>query len=115
MSQTLFVALAGLPDDTLDQLNQVGWFLPILALILPVSLLLVVVIGKPSYFVLFVLQAAGLYFGFQTIIARLRRNGFTNFQVGVALAPLYLVGCFITNLLVLVGYGLIQKFIPRVG
>jgi len=110
VSQPLFVALAGLPDDTLDQLNQVGWFLPFFALILPVSLLLLLAIGKPAYFVLFGLQTAALYFGFRAIVSHLRHNGFTSFQVSIALAPLYLVGCFITNILALIGFGLIHKF-----
>jgi len=110
VSQTLFVAFAGLPDDTLDQLNQVGWFLPFFALILPVSLLLVIVLGKPAYFILFALQVAALHFGFQAAIARMRRHGFTSFQVSVALAPLYLVGCFITNIFALIGFGLIHRF-----
>ncbi|MDR3406185.1 MAG: hypothetical protein P4L99_27120 [Chthoniobacter sp.] len=115
MSQTLFVALAGLPDDTLDQLNQVGWFLPFFALVLPISLILVVALGKPAYCVLFALQATALYFGFRVTTARLRRHGFTSFQVSVALAPLYLVGCFITNIFALIGFSLIQRFIPPLG
>jgi hypothetical protein len=115
VSPALFLAFAGLPDEMLDQLNEVGWFLPFLALILPVSLILLLALGKPVYIFLFALQGGALYYGSRAFGRHLRRSHFTSMQVKMALGPIYLLGCFVTNLFVILGYDLIHRLIAPDG
>ena len=115
MDPTLFLALAGLSQDTLDQLNQVGWFLPFLILVLPVSLVLFLAVSSPAYLVLFGLQAAAIYYGLRALMAHLRRSGFTSFQIKIMLGPLYLIACFVTNLLALLGMETDPLGVPDLG
>ena len=109
MDQTLFLAFAGLSRGTMDHLNLVGWFLPFLILILPVSLILFFVAGTPAYLVLLGLQAAAMYYGLRTLAAPPRRSGFSNAHVKLMLGPFYLIACFITNILTLIGVELIHR------
>ena len=110
MSQTLLLAFGGLSGETTDLLDQVGWFLPFLALILPVSLILFFAIGTFAYFALLGVQGSSLYFGLRAVVAHLRRRGFSRGQVKLMFGPIYLVACFITNILALVAVNLIRKW-----
>ena len=94
----------------MDQLNQVGWFLPFLILVLPVSLVLFLAVSTPAYFVLLGLQGSAIYYGLRALATHLRRSGFTNFQVKMMLGPFYLIACFVTNLFALLGVKLIHRF-----
>src|ERR1700678_4344224 len=95
------LAVAGLSDEVLEQVDQVGWFLPFLALIIPVSILLFFAVPKALYAVLVAAQIAGLVFGLHAVLAHLRRTGFTSFQLKIMLGPLYLITCFATNIVAL--------------
>jgi len=109
VDQTLFLAFAGLSDETMDQLNHVGWFLPFFLIVLPVSLILFLAVGNPSSFVLLGLQAAAIYYGLRALSTHLRRSSFSSFQITMMLGPLYLVACFVTNIFALLGFELIHK------
>ena len=106
----LLLAVAERSDEIVDQVNQVGWFLPFLLLIVPVSIVLFFVLGKALYALLLAAQIAGLALALRAIVAHLRRTGFTSFQVKIMLGPLYLVVCFATNIVVLLVFGIIRKF-----
>jgi len=104
------LAFAGLSDNALDQLNSIGWFLPFFALVIPVALVLFVIFGNVSYLLLSLAQAATIIFALRHLHSHLRRQGFSSYQVRITLAPCYLVACFTTNIVALIGVGIIRKF-----
>jgi len=89
MGSPPLLAFAGLSAETLDQLNQVGWFLPFFSLVLPVSLILFLALSQPIYFVLLCVQGTALYLGLRAFVTHLRRHGFTSFQVKIMMGPMY--------------------------
>jgi hypothetical protein len=103
------IAVAGLPREFLDLLNQVGWFLPFLALIMPVSLILFLAIPKLSYLLLLAIQAAALYYSLRALALHLRRSRFATIQIRMAMLSSYLVACFVTNILSVLLLPLIRK------
>jgi hypothetical protein len=105
-----FLAFAGLPSDAVAHLNQIGWFLPFCALIIPVALILFFVFGSVGYLLLAVAQSAAIFCGLRGLISHLRHRHFTSYQVRLMLAPSYLVACFATNIITLIGVGVIRKF-----
>jgi len=110
MGSLLTLAEAAIPDDLIDQVDHVGWFLPFLGLVIPVSLILFFVVPRLLFAALLLAQLAGVYFGLRAVFAHLRRTGFNSYQVKIMLGPLYLVACFATNLVVLLIVGIIHKF-----
>jgi hypothetical protein len=104
------LASARIPDDTLDLINQVGWFLPFVLLIVPMALIFALLFGKAVYVILAVVQVAGIAVGLRAIVAHLRRTRFNSYQVKLMLGPCYLVACFVTNIVELVGVGIVRKF-----
>lgn len=109
VSQTLFLAFAGLSPETTDLLDQVGWFLPFLALVLPISLILFLAISNVTWFLLLGLQGSTLYVGLRFVVWHLRHRGFSSLQAKMMLGPIYLVACFLTNILVLLAYDLLRR------
>jgi hypothetical protein len=55
-------------------------------------------------------QGSGLYFGLRAVVAHLRRRGFSRGQVKLMFGPIYLVTCFITNILALLAVHMIRKW-----
>jgi len=105
-----FLAFAGMSDESLDQINHVGWFLPLLALVIPVTLILFLAFGKLIYVFLALVQGAAIFYGLKALVSHLRHQGFSSDQVRLMLAPCYLVACFGTNIVALIGVGVIRKF-----
>jgi hypothetical protein len=104
------LASAGLSGDTLDLLNQVGWFLPFLALFVPVGLIFALATPTALYLVLGLVQLAAITCGLRTLMAHLRHSGFSSYHLKLAIIPFYLVICFITNIAAILAIGLVQKF-----
>lgn len=109
--QLVVLAFAGLPDEVVDQLNEVGWLLPFVAVVVPVGLIASLAFAKLSYVVLAIAQMAAIIFGLRALNAHLRREGFTNYQVRMTLIPCYLVACFLTNIAAVISLGIVRKFL----
>ncbi len=60
---SLLLAVAGLPDDLLDQVNTIGWFLPFLALVVPVGLIFSLAVARLGYVILGLAQLAAIIIG----------------------------------------------------
>ena len=110
MSPLLMLAVAGLSDDSLNQINQIGWFLPFIALIVPVSILLFFKFAQALFAGLVVAQFGGIYFSLRAVRGHLKRSGFTSYQTRLMLGPLYLIACFATNIVALLVLGVAHKF-----
>ncbi len=98
-----------MPDDLLQLANEAGWFLPFLALILPIPFILLVALGKVIYALGLAAQLAIFTVTVRLFTRHLRRSGFTGFQVKIMLGPLYLIMCFASNLIILVIMGLAHR------
>jgi hypothetical protein len=111
MGPLLLLNFASLSSDSLDQIDQVGWFLPFLALLIPVSILLFFKFAQALFAILVVAQIAGIYFALRAVRMHLRRSGFTNHQFKIMLGPLYLIACFATNIVALLLVGIIHRYL----
>jgi len=99
-----------MPRELVDLLDAVGWFLPFLALIIPVSLILFFVLEKAAFLVLIALQFSGMYFGLHAMRVHLRHSGFSSDQIRIMLVVIYFIACFATNIVIFLGFGLVHKF-----
>jgi len=104
------LALAGLPDDIRDQIDQIGWLLPFLAIIVPVGLICALAFAQAGYVFLGIAQLAAIICGLRALGTHLRRERFTESQLKMMAIPCYLVACFLTNIAVIIAIGVIHKF-----
>ena len=110
MSPLLLPAVASLSDDSVSQIDQVGWFLPLFAIAVPVSVILFFKFAQALFAALVVAQIAGIDFALRAVRTHLRRSGYTSYQVKIMLGPLYLIACFATNIVALLIFGVAHKF-----
>jgi hypothetical protein len=102
--------VAGLSDDLSGQIDQIGWFLPLFAITVPVGVIVGLIFAKAGYVILGIAQIAAIAFGLRALRHHLRHSGFSRAQIRMALYPSYLIACFLTNIFVLISIGLIHKF-----
>lgn len=99
-----------MPVDIIEQTNQIGWFLPILALVLPLSILLFFAQASVLTTLMVCGQLAAIYFALGAVLAHHRRSRYTSFQMKMLLGPFYLIACFATNVVVFLAVGIAHRF-----
>jgi len=105
-----FLAFAGLSPDAVEHLNTIGWALPFCALIIPIALILFFAFGSVGYLLLAVVQGVAIFCGLRGLSSHLRHRHFTSYHIRLVLVPSYLVACFATNIVTLIGVGVVRKF-----
>ena len=104
------LAVAGLPDEISGQVDQIGWFLPLFTIVVPIGLIAALAIARAGYVILGIAQIAAIAFGLRALRIHLRHSGFSRSQIRMILYPSYLIACFLTNVAVLISIGLVHKF-----
>jgi hypothetical protein len=104
------LAIAGLPDDVSGPIDNIGWFLPLFAIAVPIGVMIALAFARAGYVVLALAQIAAIAFGLRALRRHLRHSGFSRGQIRMVLYPSYLIACFVTNVAVLISIGLAHKF-----